>query len=312
MSWYNKKGAAPAFDVIIYAVLGLVFLGMVIAVYVTLQGTVLNKEAFVQTGCWLTNSIKCGGGVFSAMPNLCFPETIEEPIGTEKLADLTRDTWWMYKEGTCDMGNVGDEIYSAYAFTPEKDIGLGEFFAQILTHNSNSPKKEVSIENSDYSYLEKNTKDNTLCFDKSEYDEGNTIQQMYLEEGQIYYLLFYDDQGPEDDGGDKILVSQDPSFDAGWWKSIGLRAGIVGVTVAAIAALPVAGAGIVIYTGGAALGTITSSVIVGTGLAAEAVGGTTIAITGLGLAGANAGTFYATAESDDSTCVQYNVFGSST
>lgn len=309
MSWYNKKGAAPAFDVIIYAVLGLVFLAMVIGIYVALQGSILNQETFSQTGCWLTNTIKCNGGLFSGMPSLCLPETLEESVNTEKLADLTRDAWWMYKEGECDLGNAVDEVYSVYSFTPENDISLAEFFLYELSHNSNNPEKTVAIEKSNYAYLEANTKDHTLCFDKSEYGETNSLQGMYLEGGELYYMLFYDDQPPENDGGDKILISQNPEYDAGLFKSLAIRAALVGGTIGAIAALPAVGAGIVVYTGGAALGTITSSVIVGTGLAAEAVGGTTIAITGLTLAGANAGTFYATAENDDSACVQYGFAG---
>ncbi len=307
MSWYNKKGAAPAFDIIIYAVLGLVFLATVIGIYVTLQGSILNQETFSQTGCWLTNTIKCNGGLFSGMPSLCLPETLEKSVDTAKLADLTRDTWWMYKEGECDMGNVADEVYSVYSFTPEKDISLAEFYLHLLSYNREEETSDIS--KSDYAYLEANTKDHTICFDKSEYAETNSIQGMYLEGGKLYYMLFYDDQPPEDDGGDKILISQNPEYDAGLWKSLGTRAAIVGGTVAAIATLPAVGAGIVVYSGGAALGTITSSVIVGTGLAAEAVGGTTIAITGLGLAGTNAGTFYATAESDNTACVQYGFVG---
>ncbi len=306
MSWYNKKGAAPAFDVIIYAVLGLVFLAMVIAIYVSLQGSVLNKETFSQTGCWLTNTIKCNGGLFSGMPSLCLPETLEEPIDTAKLADLTRDTWWMYKEGECDMGSAADEVYPVYTFIPEKDINLGEFFLYDLSHNSNNPSKIVTIENSDYAYLETNTIGQTFCFDTHDAD----IKNLKLGEGELYYILYYDDQELFGDSlGDRILISSDPDYDKEWARNV-----IVGATVGTVAAAGLAA--VTIFSGGTSL-TLSAGFVPTVSLVTNAVlylvaaeTGSTLAIAGLGAAagayGGSEGAFYvSSAFQGDGSCLAY-------
>ncbi len=306
----SKRGEESSpWGAIFATVFGLVFLAMFIGIIVGLKSDngLLTKDSAVQTGCWLSNTIKCSGGIFASMPSLCSLENLEDSVDTKKLATLTRDTWWMYKENTCDFGNAFDEVYPVYAFTPSEDIFLGNYFKILLENNRGKPVNE-HIENSDYAYLEKNTQKNeqAICFDKKAF-EGQDQNKLTLDSGNgPYYMMYYDDQLPENDGGDKILITNNPSFDAGLWKSYGLRTSAVVVLAAAIVALPVAGAGVVMYTGG---GLTWSAVATGTALAAEAIGSTVI-ITGLGsIASGTGATFYLTADSDDSNCVYYNIFG---
>lgn len=208
MLWYNKRGEALALNVIIKIVLGLVFLGLFFAIILALKDDLLSAETWQQGGCMLTNTVKCQGGIFSDMPSLCSLETIEDPIDTTKLADITRDSYWMYKKGTCDFGNAVDEVYPVYAFAPKNDISLDAFFNDLV---KKSRGKEVSIEYSDYAYLEQNTKGQTICIDA----QAKGVNDKKLSKNEIYYLLYYDDQELFDGEsyGDRIIITSDPSFD---------------------------------------------------------------------------------------------------
>ena len=294
MRLYKKGEEGSPWGAIFAAVLGLVFLVMFIGIIIALQGDLLTKETAVQTGCWLTNTVKCTGGVFSAMPSLCTLETLEDSVDTPKLADLTRDTWWMYKENTCDMGSSADEIYPVYAFTPKDDIPLPDLIAYSLTHNRG---KSVSEENSDYAYLETNTEGQSICFDKS--NENSAISNLKLEGGQLYYILYYDDQIPSEEG-DKILITENPNFDDGYWKEIGI--GTVVAAGAIVVAATTAGTGVAIYTGGISG---VSAIVAGSELAIGLIGTKAAVITAAGVASGAAGTYYITSENDNSNCVAY-------
>jgi len=217
MHWCKKKGQAPQFNLIIAAVLGLVFLAFFIAILIAARGETLNAEFFQQLGCWSTNTIKCGGGAFSGLPSLCTLQTVEEPVDVAKLADLTRDTWWMYKQGECDYGTAIDEVYHVYAFKADKDLTLQSFFAQILQNSRGEPVGDA-VERSDYAFLESGSLAQTLCFDKSD-EKSSIATDLTLESGKPYYIIFYDDQ-PETETGDMILISANPSFDADYWHQL--------------------------------------------------------------------------------------------
>ena len=291
----NKRGEEGSpWGAIFAAVLGLVFLAMFIGIIIVSQGDLLTKETATQTGCWLTNSIKCTGGVFASIPTLCTPETVDDPIDTAKLASLTRETWWMFKENTCDLGNVVDKIYPVYAFTPKEDMSLVDFTAYTLTHNSAG--QIVSGDKSDYAYLETNTPGQTICFDKSK--EDSAISNLKLEKGKVYYILYYDDQ-PIKEEGDKILITDNPKFDAGYWKEVGIATAIA--TGGVIVAATTAGAGVAIYTGGISG---ISAITAGTELAVGLIGTKAAIITASTVAGAS-GSYYVSSESDDSSCVLY-------
>ena len=201
----DNKGVAPGLDLVTSLVLALAFIAFVVGLIVAVNENILNVKSVQQVGCWITNTLQCTGGIFSSAPSLCSYETLEDPVDTKKLAALARDTWWMYKQGTCDYGFVGDEIFPAYAFTLEKDIKLSEFFSYITAHNRG---KTTDIVHSDFAYLEENTKGPTLCFDRA------TIDDLTLKKDTQYYMIFYDDQ-PAYDQGDLVLISEDPKFTSG-------------------------------------------------------------------------------------------------
>jgi len=216
MHLFNKRGEAQGFSVVIGMILGLVLIAFVIGLLLVVRAEALNKETFQQTGCWLTNNVKCTGGILSDLPTLCLYDIVEEPADVDKVASLIRSTWWMYMRNGCDFGNAGDEAYPAYAFTPKEDIILKDFFNNITSENRG---KETDIEHSDYAYLEGETEGNTLCFDKK---YGDSISESILEKGEEYYIIYYDDQFPHDQG-DMIIISGDPEFTGGyantaWWE----------------------------------------------------------------------------------------------
>ncbi|MSR86331.1 hypothetical protein EXS74_02965, partial [Candidatus Woesearchaeota archaeon] len=275
MRLYKKGEEGSPWGAIFASVLGLVFLAMFIGIIIALQGDLLTKETAVQTGCWLTNTVKCTGGVFQAMPSLCSLETLEDAVDTPQLADLTRDTWWMFKENSCDMGVSGDEIYPVYSFTPKDDIAIPDFIAYTLTH---SRGQSVSGEKSDYAYLETSTEGQSICFDKS--NENSAISNLKLEGGELYYILYYDDQVPSEEG-DKILITANPNFDAGYWKEVGIATVVAAGAVVVAAAT--AGAGVAVYTGGISG---VSAIVAGSELAIGLIGTKAAVITAAGVAGA--------------------------
>jgi len=146
--------------------------------------------------------------------------------------------------------------------------------------------------------LEKNTKANTLCFDKSN-DEN--INNLYLKKGETYYIMYYDDQLPHDFDNDILLISSNPDFDAGYWKDIGIGYA-VGVGAIVTAALT-AGTGVAIYTGGISGA---SAILAGSSLFVEAVGAKTVLISGIVIADSSyMAYFYVDGDNADSECVSY-------
>ena len=217
MYWYNKKGEAPAFNMIIYAVLGLVFLGMFIAVLIALQDDLLSAETWQQGGCMLTNTVKCSGGIFSGMPSLCFLETREEPIDQEKFASLLQRSYWMFKRGECDLSMQVDTVYPVYAFQLSEDINIADFINSLTIRKDGEIKPYIDITKSDLAYIESGTYYQTLCFDTG--DEEGIANGKLLKEKQ-YYILYYDDVSQFVAGilssrekSDALLISDDPTFD---------------------------------------------------------------------------------------------------
>lgn len=199
MHW-SKKGEAPI-SVTTGVILAVIFLVVVLAILLVAKTSFLNAEQIQQTNCWASNTIKCNGGLFHAIPNLCDFNTVDNVDTVKKLAQIIRDTWWMYKQGSCDFSTLGGVSYPIYAFTPKEDINLQDFFQAIMSTNRGV---EADIIHSDYNYLEQNTKDNTLCFDTA--DAG--IGQHRLSKGKLYYLLYYDGYS------DKISITSNPEFDS--------------------------------------------------------------------------------------------------
>jgi hypothetical protein len=192
--------------------LGLLALVVIIGIIILIKNLFIGEDLASQIPCWVTNNLKAGGSFFSLIPSCS--RNLAEDVDMEKFASLVRGTWWMYLQGEEDLGNAADEIFLAYVFTPKEDISLEEYFKYILSTNHG---EKSDIAHSDYAYLEKNTIGQTLCFDKS--GEDNSINNFYLEKGKTYYIMFYDDQPPTSIGGDRILISPDPDFDATKWSS---------------------------------------------------------------------------------------------
>ena len=220
MRLYNKKGVGLAFNVIIYAVAGIVFLAMFIGILIVFKDD-FNKETVVQTICWATNSIKCGGGLFVALPS-CTLETLEEPIDETQFASLLRATYWMYKQGECDFGVQEDQVYPVYSFQLSEDINLGEFLNSLTQRKDGEIIKNLDIKYSDLAYLEDGTYYQTLCFDTND-KEG--ISNKKLVKGKLYYIIYYDDASQLVAGilssrekSDAILISDDPTFDKEWFE----------------------------------------------------------------------------------------------
>lgn len=242
MQCLGKKGKLEI-ETVIVLVLGIVFLIVVIGI-VGSSKKAFTEEKVAQVGCWMTNTIKCGGGPLSKFPSACSLEILDDGVNVETFAALLRGTWWEYKQGKCDMGIAGDEVYPVYAFVPQEDIKLQDFFGYIMTHNSNEPKEQVLITSSDYNYLEANTPGLTLCFDIADKD----IQQGVLKKGKVYYINYFNDLElvGEKPLGDKILISNNYNFDKDLRKDMYLTIGAAAVGAA------VAG-GAIVATGGLAL-----------------------------------------------------------
>jgi hypothetical protein len=207
LPWGKKKGEAsgPAIGLIISLVGGLVTIVVILSVIFIVRDGQLNDESMRETGCWVSNTMKCGGGGFAFFASWCRQDTLEDVDG-EKFAELLRDTKWMFKEGECDFGNAHDEFYPVYAFIPNEDgIALDEYLRDSTKNNKG---RTSTFAKSDYNYIESNTEGQGICFDL----EDSGIQNNILTPGETYYIQYFDDQ-PAHTIGDKILVSSDPNFD---------------------------------------------------------------------------------------------------
>ena len=202
----NKRGKlAP--EQTAKLIIAVIVILSIVSLVLFMQGT-FTSDFFSQTACWMTNTAKCGGGFFSYFPTACRFNVIEDPISMEEFSTVLTDTWWMYKEGSCDFGATIDETYFAYAFSPKEDIDLVEYFSYSISHKDAS---ETDVVHSAYNYLEQNTNYQTLCFDT----ESEGIKDIKLSTDEYYYIIFYDDQdliGTSE--GDRILITTDRNFDS--------------------------------------------------------------------------------------------------
>tara|TARA_Y100000310_G_scaffold342773_1_gene447368 strand:+ start:3362 stop:4318 length:957 start_codon:yes stop_codon:yes gene_type:complete len=293
----SKKGqdsSTGAFWVVISIILGLAFLMMFLVILASSQGAVINADFFQSFGCWLSNGIKGGGGAMSYFPTMCTFDVIEDPVSQNELIEYLKNTWWMYHKGNMDYGSNWDEVYPAYAFTPEEDIHLADFFIHLMSHKKG---QKTDIIHSDYNYLEEDSPGLTLCFDSS--DNSPTIQNWLLEKDETYYIIYYDDQELFGESlSDQVLISQNSNFDRGHLENIigyaktaaiayVVYAGAVIVTVGTV------GTGTALYLGGAGsllvAGELAAATTIAYGYGVVGVG--TIAISATA-AGASSSYFY--------------------
>jgi hypothetical protein len=247
MRFWSDKGQGLPWKLILTLITGLAGLLILIGA-IGVMAAFLTPNFFSQSGCWMSNTLKCGGGVLSgALPDFCQLEVIEVGADMERFSTIVRDTWYQYKQGECDFGITGDEIYVAYAFTPEEDISLADYFDYILNHNRGEEVQDVIY--SDYNYLEANTPGLSMCFDNSD----NNIKNFNLKSGEIYYVSFYDNQ--EENINDMILISSEPNFDAGYWASqADLATYAVAGAAGSLLSLSTGGIGAVVIVAGSAAG----------------------------------------------------------
>lgn len=305
----SKKGqdsSTGAFWVVISLILGLAFLIMFIVILVNSQGVLINADFFQSFGCWLSNGIKGGGGAMTYFPTMCTLEVIEDPVTQDELIKYLKNTWWMYHKGKMDYGAAYDEVYPTYAFTPEEDIHIADFFVHLISYKNG---KKTDITKSDYNYLEEDSPGLTLCFDSSE--NSPTIQNWLLEKDETYYLIYYDDQELFGESlSDQVLISQSSNFDRGHAENIigyaktaaiayFVYAGAVVVTIATV------GTGTALYLGGAGSLLVAGELATATTIAYSyaAVGVGTIAISATA-AGASSGTYFYLQQTEEG-CILY-------
>jgi len=201
----DKKGAlAP--DQLVIIVGAIAALVILILILVTAQGSFLNTNFVSTTSCWASNGLQCGGGLFAAIPSLCTFEVEEEPVDEERLAEMLRDTYWMYHRAECDYGRK--EVYPVYSFAVEDDLNLTELIVFMATHNRGKSIDEIKY--SDLNYIEENTVGNTICFDNVYFDEEKDFS---FDAKKTYFIHYFDMPKDNEDKDDKIMVTADPDFD---------------------------------------------------------------------------------------------------
>jgi hypothetical protein len=205
MVCFRKKAqqSMEQMAIIIAAIVGLI---VILLIYTASTGSFLNFDFFSETACWSSNGIQCGGGVFALVPNLCTVQKIDEPLQTEtELAELLRNTYYMYHQSKCDFDNVGGQVYPVYFFEVKEEMDIVDFIGYLFENNRGTYETEIT--KTDLAYLEENTVGHTLCFDKR--DSG--IANYKLEPGETYYIHYWDRETLTDfsDQGDRIMITTD-------------------------------------------------------------------------------------------------------
>lgn len=203
---FNKKAAGISSETLAKILLLLGFLivaGLIIGV---ITGFFSLKNAD-RTVCLVSNALISSNAFFKTIfPTGCSVELIDEPVDEEVLSELLKDTWWMFGKGDYDLGNFGHETFTPFAFKPKTNIQIPQFFYYLQTHRGD--KAVTDRAKSDYQYLQKGSFGQSLCTANNMIEEGKMLS---LEEGQLYYINFFDDQKPHD-CGDKIIISKEPGF----------------------------------------------------------------------------------------------------
>jgi hypothetical protein len=185
--------------IVIAAIVGLV---VILLIYSASSASFLNFDFFSETACWGSNGVRCGGGIFTLVPNLCTIEKVEIE-SEEDLANALRTTYYMYHQSTCDFNNIGGQVYTVYYFNMEEEIDISKFMGYLFEHNRG--KEELDVSKTDIAYLEENTVGKTICFDMR-YDE---IKNYTLKADQTYYVHYWDRDTLFSDKGDRIMITRD-------------------------------------------------------------------------------------------------------
>ncbi|MBI4154081.1 hypothetical protein HY501_01990 [Candidatus Woesearchaeota archaeon] len=202
----SSEGGALAIEQIIVMISLLAFLFVAVAVFLNVQST-LQEVGATTFSCWFSMAIK--QGVFIDMakelfPNSCKLQAFDKPVDERVIVRALRNTWYMRGRGNWDEGAF-DKIFVAFSFIPVKDMRIMELFN--YTKNTQDGIDVKSVIHSDYAYLQKGSKGQSICFHKKiMLDDGQIIKK-----GVQYYIAFYDD-ADADDMGDKLIISTTPNL----------------------------------------------------------------------------------------------------
>jgi len=204
MVYWRKRGALPEkAPMIIAALVGMV---VILFIYIAAKGA-FNIGFVTTTSCWLSNGVKCGGGAMTFMPNLCTFEVVEEPVDNYELAELLRDTYWMYHRSKCDFTNTGQNVFLVFSFSPKEELSVEEFIVHLTKYNRGDPVEDLAF--SDFNYIEENTIGNTICFDDG--SDSLLLDHTFSPEEE-YFIYYYDNQKQKEED-DKIIVTSNPNYD---------------------------------------------------------------------------------------------------
>lgn len=203
MACSNKKRGKIEISTLVSLIIVAIAIVAIFSFLIQTRG-ILSEDILTNYGCYLGNAIRSGGGLFAAFSGGCILEEVED-INQEELATLLRITWWEYGKGQWDFGSIIDEVYPTYVFTVDETIDLQNFVDYLATHKNG---KESSLSDSDYSYLQKGSLGQTLCF------HTKAFENKFFEPEKSYYLLFRDSQGGLGSAGkyDDIVISDKLTF----------------------------------------------------------------------------------------------------
>jgi hypothetical protein len=198
----DKKGVGLPSETLVVLILLIVFAVIASIIFFTVKGSV-SAEQWDSGVCWMSNHLKASNIAFrTILPSACAIVYKKDPLDLKGLSKILVDTWWMYGRGELDVfgTNIKNKYTATYSFKvkTDKELKLGDIYTYLLTHAEG--KAGVKPEASDYNYLQKGSKGQTLCFEK-----GITA----LKKDKVYFVMFMDDLGLEDKE-DKVIVSSKP------------------------------------------------------------------------------------------------------
>ncbi|RLG29011.1 hypothetical protein DRN98_08835 [Methanosarcinales archaeon] len=136
--------------------------------------------------CFVSNGLK-SETVPSIVPSACYYKPIDEPLDMSDFAEILTSLWWSHGRGKWSFGAIGDEPMLRYSVHFKEETNVSAIMKYLMTHKG---KKKVSIDDSDYNYIQKGSEGETLCFDEVIlYNDGT---KLFPE--RPYYIYFLDDQ----------------------------------------------------------------------------------------------------------------------
>ena len=216
----SKRGELSV-ETIVWMIVLLVSLFIIVGLFIVMQNK-LEYLGYPTFSCWMTLGFRQGFLDFMKplFPNGCRMQALEEPADAKAIAKILTNTWFMRGQGDWDE-QASDTIFAAYSFISVKDIKIEELITFLRRSKEGEDGKAKDVTYSDYAYLQKGSKGQTVCFQK------NIIEDDGLKEGKIYYVVFYDDDTDISDDvidaatlgllegtsiGDKLMITKTPNM----------------------------------------------------------------------------------------------------